>query len=176
MGRPKGSKNKVKKFAVSPLGTAFEVMGKGLVTPVKSVPGTIKKGRGPKGSKNKTHKFCPIIGSKLPPHIHPFNPDASCVSGIVKRGRGRPKGSLNKPKTPPRTATIALGTTKSKGSEGCYVCGRVSWGPVQPLGLGQWRHAECYPGSPTWCHNFPDFDPTKISEAGNLLYVACSQQ
>ena len=131
----------------------------------------------PKGSKNKivVEKMSPVLKSVFNETMSLPRVGKDCVMP-VKRGRGRPKGSLNKPKTPPRNATVDLGTAKAKGPDGCYVCGRVSWGPVQPLGLGQWRHAECYPGSPTWIENYPTFDPSKISEAGELLFVGCRQQ
>ena len=133
----------------------------------------------PKGSKNK------IVVEKMNAALRTVFNEARSIPVMldklgalvqVKRGRGRPKGSLNKIKTSPRNATVAPEMTKVKEPDGCYVCGRVSWGPVQPLGLGQWRHAECYPGSPTWIQNYPTFDPSKISEAGELLFVGCRQQ
>ena len=121
----------------------------------------------PKGSKNK------IVVEKMSAVLRTVFKEA--VITPTKRGRGRPKGSLNKSKLPPKTATIALGTTPKVKHDGCYVCGRVSWGPVQPLGLKQWRHAECYPGSPSWCLEYPEFDPSKKSEAGQFIYEACQQ-
>lgn len=32
----------------------------------------------------------------------------------------------------------------------CAVCGRVRWGHYQVLGLGLWRHHECFAGSDNW--------------------------
>lgn len=115
-----------------------------------------------KGSKNK------IVREKMNPAlIKVFNEVL-----FSKRGRGRPKGSLNKLKASPKTARIVLGKLEF---DGCYVCGRVSWGPVQPLGLSKWRHAECYPGSPNWCLEYPEFDPSKKSEAGQFIYESVQQ-
>lgn len=42
------------------------------------------------------------------------------------------------------------GATVALLSEVCCVCDRVSWGNIQHLGLGAWRHAECYAGSRNW--------------------------
>ena len=121
-----------------------------------------------KGSKNKV-KLVLASACNTPVRV---GRDQVMPVPTIKRGRGRPKGSPNKSKLLPKTATLALGKVKT---DGCYVCGRVSWGPVQPLGLKQWRHAECYPGSPSWITEYPEFDPSKKSEAGQFIYEAVQQ-
>lgn len=53
--------------------------------------------------------------------------------------------------------------------ETCEVCDRVAWGNFQPLGLGRWRHAECYPGGRNWLEAYGR--NVKQSEAGDFLVI-----
>lgn len=56
--------------------------------------------------------------------------------------------------------------------EHCTVCGRVSFGSIQPLGFNKWRHESCYPGSKSWRDYFEQLPLNKRTPEGILIYNA----
>lgn len=55
-------------------------------------------------------------------------------------------------------------------SEFCRYCERVPWGNIRYIGLGQWTHEECSPGSRPWIEWYERQPKDKRTTAMEQLY------